>query len=413
MPLYMNGDNCSVFSKLIVEGGNSGGNITPDSSSASLIEVINKTGEVINEGDKVWLNENQQTAGSSYAISGTNNLNQSKMGIIDRTGQFGYFNNNYYNISDDSATSLSSTTALIYGLVYMANGSLISHKSRIDGIAQWSTTYYPVNGSDDLFITDRGTQVVRLDMTDGTVIKTFSNSSEMVTNNPVKVGNYIYRLYGSNSSANYKWFIDEENSIVSRQSYTITNSPTTYDIVGVGVTNDDKYIIGTNYTAYSSGNAGCDLYILEVLDNGNLRGIVPSEVPEDMQKWFTTKCVMNFNKYTGLLSVCSISGRDYGFYKYENGQWTTLNIDLRISEIQSFIGGALTISDDLSRACYNCNYPDAPNPAYREAIITNITSINGYSSVPYRYYNITKDTITGKAMTSAELDGTFTVATVL
>lgn len=236
-------------------------------------------------------------------------------------------------------------------------------------------------------------------MSNGTIINTFTNSDTTYLNshfNLIKVGNYIYRVSGT---AKYKWLLDYENLTVTRSSYTFTNTPYQYEIIPAGVTADNKYILCSQYNPVDSNNNY--LWMIEVLEDGNLRGLTQSEMPVDMQKWFSTKCSFVFNPYTGILTVNEYRGSDYGIYKYENGTWTQLPIDLGLAE-GTQLAGAITVSDDLTRACYGYYYSGAY--VYQPAKIVNLETVSGYAVVPYRFYNVTENTITGYAGNDAEVD---------
>lgn len=369
--------------------------------SGETITAINKTGTTITTGQKVWLNENQQTEGSSYLIGTGDYYQNSKLGVIDRTGTFGYYYNGFYNIGAESAEYAGYAKQDVYldYIMYMADNSMFSNGSyacRIDGQAQWSTSKYCVG--DDLFVYD--SNVYQLDMSNGTVINTFTFSSGgYIPDHPAKVGNYIYRLYGPNSNANYKFLIDYENLTLTSSSYTITNSPYTNDMYSIGVTKDNKYIIAT-LAGGAIGSPTSFLCIIEVLEDGNLRGLLQSEMPADMQKWYSTACGANFNPYTGVLCVQAYQGSDYGIYRYEgNGTWTQLPIDLGLPENALFCA-PITVSDDITRACYSYYIEGAPSTSMSR--IVNLTTTSGYAAIPYKFYNVTENTITGVAKESAE-----------
>lgn len=371
-------------------------------SGGATVSAINKTGSTITTGSKVWINENTQSAGSNYQIGTAGNKPADKLGVIDRLGTFGFYNNDFYNIGADSASYVGDATKVNLGyIIYMADNSMFSngsYASRIDGIAQYSTgSLYCVG--DDIFINSRGTKAYQLNMTTGEIINTFTNPQEMVTDHPAKVGNYIYRLYGSNSNANYKWLIDYENLTLTRSSYTITNAPYQLDLKNVGVTIDNKFIIASKESNPATGSSSNYLYIIEVLDDGNLR--ILSVYPAELQKWNSTACGFNFNPYTGILCVHAYEGADYGIYRYDNGTWTQLPVDLSLPENALFCS-AITITDDLTRACYSYYLSDATTTKISK--IVNLETIGGYAAVPYKFYNINENTITGFAGNDADPD---------
>lgn len=390
-------------------GGSGGG-----AAVGGEIEVINKTGSNITAGDKVWINENAQTAGSSVQLGSGNNYANDTLGVIDRTGIFGYFHGNFYNITDSSVSqAFSSPFSIGFGrIMYMADNSMFADYSnavRIDGVAQWQTNQKCIG--EDFFINTSSNRVYQYDMSNGSIIKTYVPDASFNGggNSVAKVGDYLYKLYGSNdSSQRGKFLIDYDNLTLTKSSYSFNNPPYSYEIINLGVTLDNQYIIGCNSTTASSGN-GVYLYIIKVLESGNLKGLLQTEMPLDMQKWFSVLCNINFNPYTGILCVYEVGGNDYGFYKYENGDWSKLSIDLNIHETQRLLG-SLTISDDITRICVNLNYPQATNTLYKESYVLKMDSTNGYAAVPYRFYNINQDTITGIAKNDVEANGEIEVS---
>ena len=379
-----------------ISGGGGGATIT----------AVNKTGAAISQGDKVWLSSNAQIAGSNYQIGNSGNWQPGALGCIDRLGTFGCHNDNLYSIGTDSASYVGKTpsTALIGSIMYMDGNSMFANGAkavRIDSASQYATNLYCVGG--DIFIANRGSKAYQLNITTGAILNTFTNANEMVSNYPAKVGDYIYRLYGSNSSSNYKWLIDYKNKTLVRSSYKITNAPYQYDMYNAGVTMDNKFIFASKATNPAIGEAGY-LYIIEVLDNGNLKGLSQSEMPVELQKWFSTNCGFNFNPYTGILCIHEYNGTDYGIYKYLNGVWSKIPVNLDLPN-DAIICGPITVSDDLSKACYS--YYLSSSTTVQISKIVNLTTTSGYAAVPYRFYTINEDTVTGVAKGAASVDDLF------
>lgn len=378
--------------------------VNVESSGGDTITAVNKTGKAIATGDKVWLNENAQTQGSSYEFD-SSSATTTRLAVIDTIGTFAYKNGKFYSINNESATYVgdsnpSTDLALIR---YGADGSVFgcgNRVARVDGQAQWWSSdlaYYVESG----WAVDSN-KLLQFDMVNGTVIKTLTfGLNSMGDSECIKIGDYIYRL---NNNARTKYLIDYDNLTLTSSSYTFTNPPYQYSIYPLDKTADNKYILCNIEYAISAGGNSSRLYIVEVLDDGNLRGLSQSEMPVDLQKWYSTACGYNFNPYTGILTVYEYEGADYGIYRYEgNGTWTQLPIDLGITENISF-RGAITISNDLSRACYNY-YRSSGSFTYMPSVIVNLTTTSGYAAVPYKSYNVTENTITGYAGNDAEADG--------
>lgn len=384
--------------------GNTNAVIGKGGGSGATVTAINKTGSTITAGSKVWLNENVQTQGSNYQIGTAGNYQEFKMGAIDRTGLFGVYYSKFYSIGEDSATEAGTVSDSYFNMgsiKYMADNSIfanLNYAYRFDGKAQWYLSY-AIGLGDNIFINRSNYSIYQADMSNGSIINTFTNSDTTYLNSEyslVKVGHNIYRVSGN---AKYKWTINYDTNTITRSSYSFTNAPYQYDMYPADVTADNKYILcGDSTTAYS--NSGTYLYMVEVLEDGNLKGLSQSEMPVDMQKWYSTKCGYVFNPYTGILTVYEYQGADYGIYRYEgNGNWTQLPIDLGTTEETKFCA-PITVSDDLSRACYThfSNY----NQGIKASVIVNLTTIEGYAAVLYRFYNVTENTITGYAGNDTE-----------
>jgi hypothetical protein len=361
------------------------------------VTAINKTGAMITSGSKVWLNENQQTQGSSYSIENSaTSTPYYASGVLSRTGQWAWRKGGLFSIGADSAIKVSDFSSYAVCVKYGADGSVFlmgdnsstMRSYRVDEIAQ-----YTYNGrflGEDYFInsSDNST-IVQVNLSDGTVIKTLGKPSSYTPACMFKINDCFYAL--STSSAivtKYKY-----NGESFEQSSISSNSVGMYPI---DVTTDKRYVIGAMSPNYSNYSSGTQLRILEVIDEDNLHMLTQAEMPADLQEYYSAEGFFTFNPYTGILTAVKRNSTDYVVMKYENGYWTKLPIDLGVSEP---LKGSLTLSDDLTR----CSIAYGSTGSWY-AYIINLETTSGYSAVPYRFYNVNENTITGYAGNDTEPD---------
>lgn len=371
-------------------GGSSGG-------SGATLTAINKTGSIVTRGQKVWINENAQTQGSSYSIENyaSNSITNSS-GVLSRSGTFAWRRGSLYAINADSATNIGSFSANAGYIKYGADNSVLLDVNRVDDKAQWTSSYTTLLGEDYFFAGGSGnSKIYKVDMSNGTILQTWTstNSSTYLSSEGVKVGDYFYRLW-SNSA--YKCHLDDNGSIVYDGNFNYQNPYTGGGgIYAIGVTADNKYILCSQAQAYSNSTSKSFLNILEVVDDNTIRRLPQSEMPEDLQEFYSANGCYVFNPYTGILTAVTYNGTSYVVMKYENGTWTKLPIDLGIGEEP--LKGSLTLSDDLTRACIAYG-----STGSWYSYIINLETTSGYAAVPYRFYNVNENTITGYAGNDTE-----------
>ena len=376
------------------------GGATPDTGSSggsggggATVTAINKTGTTITAGSKVWLNENVQTANTSYQLpsSGTN------MGcVICRTGTYGYSPYSTYSLTDTTATPQVSMTAQYWDrLRYADNGAMFlmrdSNCWRIDEQAQYTISFIPIGG--DMFVNNYG-EYKRLDITNGTVIESLPQFTNF---------NYSQVLFVEDSAVciNYKqraFYNREENKWVT---YGINVANYISNLYTIAMTLDNKYMLCSDSISYTSTNSnGYGLRLIERIDADNYRVLLQSEMPEDLQDFYTGSSI-TFNPYTGILTATKQKSTHYVVMRYENGTWTKVPVDLSgFLGDTNFFRGPLTVSDDLTRACATYSVGASSSGIYGQII--NLVDTSGYVAIPYKSYNVTENTQTGYAGNDAE-----------
>ena len=370
----------------------------------ATVTAINKTGTTITAGSKVWLNENVQTEGSNYNLSSLTITDTSLVGLISRTGNFGWCANKLYSIGSESATFISDlSTRAGYLYKYMDNGSVFKcyganyqgQATRIDENAQYVLNEaYPLSGN--LFyrnISNKG-HIQEINLEDGSVVKTYNIGYGSAKIPWAVINGKVYCL----DSTQYRWTLNDDLT-TKQETYTFVNATTLF---AAGTTTDNKYVVAGTDEAFSAGSSGNYLRLVEVIDENTLKCLQQSEMPEDLQEFYSTYCRIAFNPYTGILTVAAFGKSSYAIMKYENGTWTKLPVDLDLENYSGkFLQTAITVSDDLTRAYVGIG----ASPYNLQPYIINLETTSGYAAVPYKYYNITENTQTGYAGNDAEPNG--------
>ena len=394
--------------------GNTNAVIGKGGGSGATVTAINKTGSTITTGQKVWLNENAQTQGDKLSFD-----TQYSVTTITRDGQAVLTNQTtstlpmtLYSIGADF--SLIEITSLNYRVDYgdvlkygPDNSMFVSGTSigtvRVDNINPLNNKFSGIYAGEDYTYTHG--KAYKYDLNTGTVLKEYTGLNSSFRNCVCCIiDNKIFLQTASYGA--YCYLLDDETSSGIQQPFTLQNSGGG-NYIFLGVTQDKSFVISsTQNNAYIGSNVSY-LRILAVdelsTSNNIFRVLNQAEMQEDMQKWYNTSCFVVFNPYTGILTCTAKQGTDYGVYKYENGTWTTLPVDLGEIFTDTFTGitSGLVLSDDFSRATIAVS--DTLS-SYRGRVV-NLTTTQGYAAVPYKFYNINENTITGYAGNDTEADG--------
>lgn len=372
--------------------------------SGETITAINKTGTTITTGQKVWLNENQQTEGTNYQIS--HNVHRDRLSILSRNGNFAISGGSCFVVTANEATKVFDLDYNIPDnedpakyIKYMDDNSIFTYYpydygyvvSRVDNkhsyILKNSDMAIPL-GKDliGFYSGDIEYKSVRkLDLKDGSVIKMWVftddlpfDTEDFYINYCILVGdNKIYNFY------DHTFYTLNDDLTVTETAFTMNE----YTGIPIGVTNDNKYIICDSGT------------IVEIVDDTNLRKLQQEEMPTQLQNFYDGDSNIirtTFNPYTGILTITERYTQNYAIMKYENGAWTNIPVNLNLGAMA--FDGHITVSDDLRRASWNGYVSDKIISSY----IVNLTTLEGYEVVPFNRYNINENTITGIAKESAE-----------
>ena len=372
----------------------------------ATVTAVNKTGAAISQGDKVWINNGSQVAGSQLAVN--QNVTGGAPGpVIDPSGTFGWSANIKYSLTADTITKIGETSgAGANKVIYGAGNSMFiyggnSATQRCDSINQYSLGFYSnliTNGSYVLIGNGTGT-LKKIDLNTGEVLKTYSKTASN-SGWYASFGNIVYNIGGGGSTAK-KWTIDDETLSVTETSIPFDNGTVMYP---TGVTADGKYIICGRHTQSIFSSEGF-VRIVERISEDHLKCLPENEMPADLQPYFgTKKGFISFNPNNGILAVV-VSPTDYVVMQYKNGVWHKLNIDLGYPENATGVTCGVSFSNDMNRC--SIGYKSASTGTTTQARFVNLTTVTGYVAVPYKPYNISAETVTGFAKGAASVDGSF------
>ena len=373
---------------------NSGGG---GSNPGEEITAINKTSRVINEGDKVWVNQHSQVAGSNFNLEvNSNNGNV----FIDLTGTWAWSNNKYFTLTDSSGTQIGTTNisgASVSNLRYGPQNSIFFESWRLDPEAIYHLSYTYIGGNYMLRSSGLTMKIESFDLATGNIIETYDwDLSNSQRNTALVVYNYgenntpsVYMWGQSPDTTCYRYYI--ETGSFSRYTTNGTMKP-------IAVTPDNKYLIG--YTVSSNYLRMADIST----NNGKPVILSQLQMPEDLQPYYSEKeCKMCFNPHNNILSIAGINNSNYVVMKYNNGEWTKLNVEIP-APLQFCT--LLTFSNDLSRCCF-ANYEDT------HFKVINLTSYEEYIAQDYSAYVNNEQTITGVALETVQPDETLSIGTVV
>ena len=382
------------------------------------VTAVNKTGAVINEGDKVWLQKDAQVGGEVYNIgSATKSELSSRLAYISRDGSWIWVANKIYN-SEGTQTD---TTQYLYADVikYGDDNSIFVRydnpstsnaygSSRCDPDGRYflgNKVYFTGNNIGNTpGAYNSAWSVYTLNISNGSKIETWKSSSVGTSTNgynavAVFLDNGIKRVFchtGGAEGVPQIWYLNDDKTITLKNWKRLeqTDKSVWYKYV----TADKKFIIG-------AAGDGC-LRLVEITniteDSEYIKYYQKKDFPEDLKPYFDIDCRSVFNPYTGILTLTALDGSKRHLvarYTPEKG-FERLPIYLGDYDIISEI----TFTDDLSKACF----------CVRDGTSARVVTIDTYSNyVGLPFTAVSTNTLTGKAKASAEIGAEVEVSTVL
>jgi hypothetical protein len=370
-------------------------------AGGSTLTAVNKTGAAISQGDKVWINNGSQVAGSQVAVTAVF-AGAANGPVLDPSGTFGWAGGVKYSVTADAITNIGTTSgASVNKVIYGADNSMFigSSTQRCDAKNQYSLgSYNNLIPNGNYVLAGNGTATLKkIDLNTGEVLKTYAKTASN-SGWYVSFDNIIYYFGSSNAK---KWTVDDDELAITETAITFDNGSVIYP---TGVTADGKYII-CGRTSEGMFSTPSFVRIVERISEDHLKSLPENEMPADLQPYFgTKKGFISFNPNNGVLAVVT-SPTDYVVMQYANGVWHKLSIDLGYPEDATGVIGGVTFANDMSRCAIG--YETASTGSNTQARFVNITDVTGYVAVPYKPYNISAETVTGYAKGAASVDGSF------
>ena len=364
------------------------------SGDGETIEVLNNTGAVINQGDKVWVNV--LAGNSDGVVVGDNSFSA-------RSNAWGFTKDGQYLLagqvllkvnSDNTFTALKWYTREVLYIKH-ENGKTfgINTSNGMTACANypnnWEADFIYVN--DGYFVHQNSTGIRKYNLETGEIIKTYAVNRSVYANGIVVIDNILYDL---SSNRGYYVFDDENNTCQYYSNQVTINNPSNRSIGCIlGKTTDSKYFVDSN------------LNLISYLGNNTFEVLSNEKMPAILQAWSSVNKTVNFNQDTGVLVVDAET--EYGIYKYDNGNWYRLIYELNLVGEGTRTKG-LMVNYDLTK------YAFPSTKSYVNQINVGTMQPNlKVMAQEFRWFNVNERTITGVAKTSAEPDEKFTISTVL
>jgi hypothetical protein len=434
-------------------GGSSGG-------AGDTVTAINKTGAVINEGDKVWLQKDAHVDTRYRYVDFVGTTTNQSSGFILPSGKYCIVNSQRYEISDDGFTKLDKTSFVnlnssnaVSTFKDKNNGYIINSKFIDDtGVTAIPFSYTkPCSGSASYFV------YIANVSTEAVIYKCDENFNIVRTYTPAetgygetKFGSYTHCISDGHwySSATQRYYkLDDETNTYKRVGYFYIRNkygaqvayPSLTNLHGECMTSDEKQFVFW---------FGDGLNILKKIDNTNWQLLTASEVPQKLAKYFqgtwtgaTNKNDLGFSyhiandilvvTYPYASKVVTEPVYDYAVFKYlpEKEKWIEIPLiwepipgsgtDCNNLGLPRLIYNAsITFSNDMTKMMlwYQKNINTSGSSWTSSGIsawIYDIKLFSDYILVKPNPQILTETTLTGKAKTSADLEGTVEVSTVL
>lgn len=408
------------------------------SSGGNTITAINKTGAAISQGDKVWIQKQTVAAGHVATPSGGYPLNYIS-GISNDGNYFVYATSNtqgnmplwYINdLETDTFTKVGDSLIYLslhssYPYRYSNNGSTfvstnISGSSSTDSTSKIGENSFRLGNF--LFVgydlcmwrgtTGSSTNGIQILNTNTGVITSLTGTSISFS--------YALNCIATSSteicnlSQKVKYILDRSNLTYTSNSVNSSNVSCTSPI---GVTSDGKVIIAVNNQTGSS-SVDTNYKTLQFISNSTtFIGWSIDMYPTRLQKIInntTDKYFISFNPNNDILACIKVgSTTEYGFFKYSTTTeiWSEIYIDLSSVLTETmYPHGFISTTADMTRIGMPIGDSSYSNTKLR---IIQLQSVSGYKYVPYNYYDITQDTLTGIASENIAVDTEGDATTVL
>lgn len=364
------------------------------------VTAVNYTGSAITAGDKVWLNKKANVSASAVAVSTSSSYD---VYIIEPTGNFVYHSTYKYDISTGTDIGGQTNTSVNLGTYthyYDEYNNIFTYNYMINASGSTQTTLYYKQGNyaagnrEDSY----RFHLYRIDKEnnfaitkDWTVYSTSGNSYP--TSHICVIGDKMY--YSETSSGWYLIATIDENATQINTS----GRSDTYHVLHS--TSDNKIAICTKSASSNLQNGWREIKLINVNNDYTLGNEFVSSNSDLNNLLSLSPLYFTFNRVTGILCINKYSS-PYGVFKYENGDFTTISLNLNNTSGESLYGYYLmSVSNDLSRVQFG-------------SILFNLeqTADGTYKAIPYSYA-MGQQTLTGIANENAANGASFEATTIV
>lgn len=364
------------------------------------VTAVNYTGSAITAGDKVWLNKKANMSASAVAVSTSSSYD---VYIIEPTGNFVYHSTYKYDISTGTDIGGQTNTGVNLGTYthyYDEYNNIFTYNYMINASGSTQTTLYYNQGNyaagnrEDSY----HFHLYRIDKENNFAITkdwtVYSTSGNSYTNSHICViGDKMY--YSETSGSCYLIATLDENATQINTS----GRSDTYHVLHS--TSDNKIAICTRTASSNIQNGWGEVKLINVNNDYTLGNEFVSSNNDLNNLLSLSPLYFTFNRVTGILCINKYSS-SYGVFKYENGDFTTISLNLNNTSGESLYGYYLmSVSNDLSRVQFG-------------SILFNLeqTADGTYKAIPYSYA-MGQQTLTGIADENAANGASFEATTIV
>lgn len=420
------------------------GSLNTGGAGADTLEVINRTGNAINSGDKVWINKSVTSEGSVV----TNTGGQSLGCIISPDGSKVYCSryggssdNRPYNIYDiTNPNNLQVFFSGTFGSGWSNPGMVIGYTDIGNVTITWPI-YSSADNTRNLLMLKRNGNFVRTKIGSPArnvavylggnywASQTSSSIQLIQYNEDTDTQTQIAASSGSvESQGIYRGCYNPSTGVILASTYPYRVSGTsisvwyssvsTYSIATYsgGFANQGRLYIGNRSQNVQTGSTANGEFRVATWNGSTTQSKIPLNSIglgdlEGKSVWPL------YNQYTKILTVASCFGTDYKVYRYDesNNYFNEVVVQLN-TEGNKFVG-PISFSEDLKKCAYTCipSTDSSISNYYNNVkhIVEEIGASAKTIAVPYNFSNNYESTLTGVAETSGNNEEILMVRTVL
>lgn len=400
------------------------------SAGGDIIQAVNRTGGLINSGDKVWIVPQAQQAGDGFTILDTSTTNQTNF-LTDNNCDYIRHSMGLYYLGNGYSEEVASGFYYLKDQCYNYGGSSVAVQMStpyqmnilIDGeviLPEYTTSMsdYPIpsNSSTMVYWYGYSTKTIYSYNKETKETKEYINVDGLT----IPTNRYLFIiddiLYSSYSSSTTKWYakIDESSASFTKLGDLTIGGLTPSYFYPLGITNDKK-IIGSLSADYA-------IFTAEIRNENELYVFSSEEIDGLEECYYNTQNIhpMFFPDSQILTYVkwnsSTINAFSFGVFKYlGDNKWQKLNIILpeespeNLGRVATQFYRYLAISTDLTKCIVGYWVTSSRTLLYRY----QLENYDGNNIYKYRREIITENCLTGKANQDIESGQSGEVSTVL